>query len=153
MSYQRVFWPIMLSVSKGGKRLSSKEVTYERAETMWRRAIEGSQRLGLEDVASEYEAMGLDGYIEKKGLRIVNPASSSNIERNTGMANLTISDYETFTDFLHDRANEVLEDGTSKPDLVKFAQEVADLTHPDSTIIFNEDGTCEAEFEEEEEAA
>jgi hypothetical protein len=41
---------------------------------MLQRAVEGSRRLGLDDVADEYEEMSVEDYADRKGLVLTNPA-------------------------------------------------------------------------------
>jgi hypothetical protein len=58
------------------KPKKKKVVTRQRAALMLARAVTGSRRLGLGDVAARYERMDVDEYSRAKGLEMVNPLRS-----------------------------------------------------------------------------
>jgi hypothetical protein len=60
-----------------------KEATRERVATMLQRAVEGSRRLRLDDVADSYESMTVDDYASLKGIRLINPAPAQSKQQHT----------------------------------------------------------------------
>lgn len=119
-----------------------KSVTYERAETMWQRAIEGSRRLGLDDVASDYESMGLDGYIEHKGLKITNPTNPQSSERSENTMATLREENEELLDLLDTIWNfhVDIDKDSSEADMLEASDKTCDALNEYDSERFPMDG-------------
>jgi hypothetical protein len=117
----------------------SKEVTYEKAKSMLQRAVEGSRRLGLDDVADEYEEMSVEDYADRKGLVLTNPApvlpATPIQKRSKTMANdprtkdQILEDEEKAVSTGDDTWNELvdLDEDSSKEDLLNSIENVLEM--------------------------
>lgn len=135
-----------------------KQVTYDRAATKLERAIEGSRRLGLDDVADHYASMSVEDYIAEKGLVLVNPSQipttknqRSENAMSTNLSTLTktelqheLSDAESMMDAIWNALVDLDED-SSKDDLVDGIFDACELLNEYDADRFPMDDDEEAE--------
>lgn len=118
-----------------------KSATLQQLESMLKRAGDGSERLGMPDVAERYRAMTPEEYAEEKGIEIIeNPASKHIISRRREKTmTTTTTDPRTKQQILEENEallellDEVwnvhvdLDDSSSKDDLIEASDETCDL--------------------------
>jgi hypothetical protein len=142
-----------------------KQITRERAATMLERAVEGSRRLGMDDVAARYEDMSVDDYADEKGLLLINPASLSEAntpkKRSTKAMATTATDPRTKQDLIteNDGLLKLLEeiwelhvpcgDKSTKAELLEASNETCDALHDYDSDRFPFDDDDEDEDEDE----
>jgi hypothetical protein len=146
-----------------------KQITRERAATMLERAVEGSRRLGMDDVADRYEDMSVDDYADEKGLRLINPASlfkaNKPKKRSTKAMATTTTDTRTKQDLITENdallslLDEVWEqhakcgDKSTKAELLEASNDTCDSLHEydSDRFPFDDDGADEDQDEDEDE--